>query len=157
MASSFGRSAFLSNADSASQRTCISPPASTLPSFVLASGRLIYPINKTDFDIVRFAHFLALAVATLRFVPSGWGGLQSRWLPPLILCGHYSLQVFALGIALSFAGYALLMELDAGVALHVVVGASGILITYGVARTFTWYKRAMTGASAPRQLAAREL
>jgi hypothetical protein len=108
-------------------------------------SRLIYPIDKTDFDILRFAHFLALAVVTLRFVPSGWAGLQSRWLQPLILCGQYSLQIFALGVALSFAGYALLMELDAGVALHVVVGASGILIMYGVARTFTWYKRATAG------------
>ena len=58
----------------------------------------------------------------------------------LILCGQYSLQIFALGVALSFAGYALLMELDAGVALHFIVGAVGILILYGVARTFTWYK-----------------
>src|SRR5215469_15833798 len=39
MASSFGRSAFLSKADSALQRTRISPPASTLPVFALASGQ----------------------------------------------------------------------------------------------------------------------
>ena len=101
----------------------------------------IYPINKTDFDILRFAHFLALAVVGLRFVPANWAGLRSAWAQPLILCGQYSLQIFALGVALSFAGYALLMELDAGVALHFIVGAAGILILYGVARTFTWYKR----------------
>ena len=106
---------------------------------------LIYPINKTDFDILRFAHFLALAVVALRFVPSGWSGLQSRWARPMILCGQYSLQIFALGVALSFAGYALLMELDAGVWLHVIVGATGILIMYGTARVFTWYKWAMSG------------
>jgi len=41
---------------------------------------------------------------------------------------------------LSFAGYALLTELDAGVALHFIVGAAGIFILYGVARVFTWYK-----------------
>ena len=101
----------------------------------------IYPINKTDFDVLRFAHFLALAVVTLHFVPANWAGLKSPWAQPLILCGQYSLQIFALGVALSFAGYALLMELDAGVALHFVVGAAGILILYGVARVFTWYKR----------------
>ncbi len=106
---------------------------------------LIYPINKTDFDILRFAHFLALAVVALRCVPSGGAGLQSRWARPLILCGQYSLQIFALGVALSFAGYAFLMELDAGVMLHVIVGAAGILIMYGVARIFTWYKGAMSG------------
>jgi len=108
-------------------------------------ARLIYPINKTDFDILRFAHFLALAVVALRCVPSGGIGLQSRWARPLILCGQYSLQIFALGVALSFAGYAFLMERDAGAALHVVVGAAGILIMYGVARIFTWYKGAMSG------------
>ncbi len=108
----------------------------------------IYPINKTDFDILRFAHFLALAVVGLRFVPPHWPGLRSAWAQPLILCGQYSLQIFALGVALSFAGYALLMELDAGVALHFIVGAAGILILYGVARVFTWYKSVT--ASAPR-------
>lgn len=106
---------------------------------------LIYPIDKTDFDILRFAHFLSLAVIALRFVPGDWAGLKSRWARPFILCGQYSLQIFALGVALSFAGYALLMELDAGLALHVVVGVAGILIMYGVAWTFTRYKRAMTG------------
>jgi hypothetical protein len=117
-----------------------------LESFIPAwLARLIYPINKTDFDILRFAHFLALAVVALRVVPSGWAGLKSRWARPLILCGQYSLQIFALGVALSFAGYALLMELDAGVLLHVVVGAAGILILYAVARVFTWYKWAMSG------------
>ena len=108
-------------------------------------ARLIYPIDKADFDILRFVHFLALAVVVLRFVPSGWAGLKSPWARPLILCGQYSLQIFALGVALSFAGYALLMELDAGVVMHVIVGAAGILILYGVARTFTWYKSAISG------------
>jgi hypothetical protein len=116
-------------------------------------ARLIYPIDKTDFDVLRFAHFLALAVVTLRFVPSDWSGLRSHWLRPLILCGQYSLQTFALGVALSFAGYALLMELDAGVVLHVIVGATGILIMSGIARTFTWYKWAMTGRERAKAVA----
>jgi hypothetical protein len=115
----------------------------SLESFIPAwLARLIYPINKTDFDILRFLHFLAMAVVALHFVPSGWAGLQSRWLQPPILCGQYSLQIFSLGVVLSFAGYALLMELDAGLALHAIVGILGILIMYGVARVFTWYKRA---------------
>ena len=152
---------------------------SSLPDRVLARGRLplrgvradhdlvfpaarsfvpgwlaywIYPINKTDFDILRFAHFLALAVVGLHFVPANWPGLRSPWAQPLILCGQYSLQIFALGVALSFAGYALLMELDAGVALHFIVGAAGILILYGVARMFTWYKRVTASRGrAPRR------
>jgi hypothetical protein len=108
-------------------------------------ARLIYPINKTDFDVLRFVHFLALAVVALRFVPPDWAGLRSRWARPLIVCGQYSLQIFALGVALSFAGYAVLTELDAGVLMHVVVGAAGIAILYGTAMVFTWYKWAMSG------------
>jgi hypothetical protein len=115
---------------------------SLMPGWLM---RLIYPINKTDFDILRFAHFLSLSVIALRFVPAGWSGLQSPWLWPLILCGQYSLQIFALGVALSFAGYVLLMELNAGVILHFVVGFAGLMIMYGVASTFTWYKKATSG------------
>jgi hypothetical protein len=46
---------------------------------------------------------------------------------------------------LSFAGYALLTELDAGVLLHLIVGVAGILILCGIARIFAWYRRAATG------------
>src|SRR5271167_2871919 len=40
----------------------------------------MYPIDKTDLDVLRFVHFLALAVIALRLVPAGWHGLESRWL-----------------------------------------------------------------------------
>jgi hypothetical protein len=125
-----------------------------LPAWLI---RAIYPINKTDFDVLRFAHFLALAVVALRFVPGDWPGLRSPWFRPLILCGQYSLQIFALGVALSFAGYALLMELSAGVVLHVIVGITGILIMCGVARVFTWYKWAMIGRGRAQDPIAAEL
>lgn len=115
--------------------------------------RLIYPISKTDLDVLRFAHFAALAVVVLRFTPGDWSGLQSPWLKPLILCGQYSLQIFALGVALAFAGYALLMEASAGWALHVLVGAAGILALYGVARMFTWYKWATMPRERPVSVA----
>jgi hypothetical protein len=101
----------------------------------------IYPIDKTDFDVLRFAHFLALAVLAVRFVPAGWPGLKSPWLRPMILCGQYSLQIFCLGVALAFAGYFLLMEISAGIGLHFLVGISGISIMSAVAWLFTWYKR----------------
>jgi hypothetical protein len=107
--------------------------------------RVIYPIDKVNFDVLRFAHFLALTVVTLRFVPSGWAGLRSRWLRPLILCGQYSLQIFTLSVALAFAGYALLMELDAGIVLHLAAGITGILILWLVAGTFTWYREVISG------------
>ena len=118
--------------------------AEFMPSWLV---RLIYPINKTDLDILRFGHFLALAIVAVRFVPSGWPGLESPWVQPLILCGQYSLQIFSLGVALSFIGYALLMEASAGFVFHVIVGIIGILIMCGVTLLFTWYKRALAVAA----------
>jgi hypothetical protein len=100
----------------------------------------MYPIDKTDLDVLRFAHFLALAIIAVRFVPAGWPGLDSRWLWPMILCGQRSLEIFALGVALAFTGYFVLREADAGIALHVLVGICGILVMSAVAWLLSWYK-----------------
>jgi hypothetical protein len=100
----------------------------------------MYPIDKTDLDVLRFAHFLALAVIALRLVPPGWPGLQSRWLWPMILCGQRSLEIFCLGVALAFAGYFLLMETSAGLGLHFLVGFCGILAMSAAAWLMSWYK-----------------
>jgi hypothetical protein len=100
----------------------------------------IYPIDKTDLDVVRFGHFLALAVIAARFVPGGWPGLQSRWLWPMILCGQNSLEIFCLGVALSFTGYFVLREISAGLLLHVLVGLCGISMMSAAAWLLSWSK-----------------
>jgi hypothetical protein len=100
----------------------------------------MYPINKTDLDVLRFAHFLALAVIAVRFVPAGWPGLESRWLWPMILCGQNSLEIFCLGVALAFTGYFVLMEVSAGLFLHILVGICGILMMSAAAWLFSWSK-----------------
>jgi hypothetical protein len=102
--------------------------------------RWIYPIDKTDLDVLRFAHFLALAAIAVRFVPAGWPGLNSRWLWPMILCGQRSLEIFCLGVALGFTGYFVLTELSAGLGLHVLVGICGILMMSAAAWLLSWYK-----------------
>ena len=101
----------------------------------------IYPIDKTDLDILRFAHFLALAIIAVRFVPKDWPGLKSRLMRPLILCGQHSLQIYCLGVFLSFVGYFVLTEASGGLALHILVGLIGILTMSAVAMMFSWYKR----------------
>lgn len=104
--------------------------------------RLIYPIDKTDLDILRLLHFLALAVLAVRFVPRNWTGLKSSWVRPAILCGQNSLQIYCLGVFLSFIGYFVLTEAKGGIVLHILIGIIGILIMSAVAMLFTWYKRA---------------
>jgi hypothetical protein len=100
----------------------------------------MYPIDKTDLDVLRFAHFLALAAVTVRFLPSDWPGLKSRWLRPLILCGQHSLEIFCLGVFLAFAGQFILAEVSGSAAMHLIVSVTGILIMSGAASLFSWYK-----------------
>lgn len=100
----------------------------------------IYPIDKTDLDILRFLHFLALAAITVRFVPRGWPGLTSPWLRPLILCGQHSLEIFCLGVFLAFAGYFLLAEINGGIFLHFLAAVAGVLILSAVAWLTSWHK-----------------
>jgi hypothetical protein len=102
--------------------------------------RLIYPIDKTDLDLLRFLHFLALAVVAVYFVPGNWPGLKWRWLWPMIQCGQFSLQIFCLGVFLSFAGYFVLTETSAGLGLHILLGLTGILIMCATAWMLSWYK-----------------
>ncbi|MGA8902882.1 OpgC domain-containing protein [Bradyrhizobium sp.] len=100
----------------------------------------MYPISKTDLDVLRFVHFLALAALTVHFLPRDWPGLKSPWLRPLILCGQHSLEIFCLGVFLAFAGHFILAELSGGTGLHFVISISGILIMSAAAWLFSWYK-----------------
>ena len=100
----------------------------------------MYPISKTDLDVLRFAHFLALAAITVRFLPKDWSGLKSPWLRPLILCGQHSLEIFCLGVFLAFAGHFVLAEISGGAGLHFLISVAGILIMSGMAWVISWYK-----------------
>jgi hypothetical protein len=109
----------------------------------------MYPIDKTDLDVLRFAHFLALAAVTVRFLPKDWPGLKSRWLRPLILCGQHSLEIFCLGVFLAFAGHFVLAEVSGGAVMHFIISICGILVMWGVAWVISWYKH-VADKSAPR-------
>jgi len=113
----------------------------------------MYPIDKTDLDVLRFAHFLALAAITVRFLPKDWPPLKSRWLRPLILCGQHSLEIFCLGVFLAFAGHFILAEGGGGAALHALVSLCGILIMWAVAWLISWYKH-VADKSASKKSAA---
>src|SRR6185312_11921894 len=100
----------------------------------------MYPIDKTDLDVLRFAHFLALAAVTVRFLRKDWPGLKSRWLRPLILCGQHSLEIFCLGVFLAFAGHFVLAEVTGGAVMHFLISISGIVIMSAMAWVISWYK-----------------
>jgi hypothetical protein len=115
-------------------------------------GEWMYPIDKVNLDVLRFAHFLALAALTVRFVPRDWPALQSRWLWPAILCGQHSLEIFCLGVFLAFAAHFVMIELVGGVLMQVALSALGILVMVATAWLISWYKRIEgRGGSTPKR------
>jgi hypothetical protein len=101
----------------------------------------MYPIDKTNLDVLRFAHFVALAVLTVRLVPQQWTFLHSIWLRPAILCGQHSLEIFCLGVFLSFAGHFAMVEINEGIGMQVAVSLLGIVTMVATAALISWYKR----------------
>jgi hypothetical protein len=95
--------------------------------------KLIYPIDKTDLDMLRFTHFLALALIVSRYFPRKSEILASKWLRPMILCGQHSLPIFCFGVFLSFGAHWILMQYTRGVWEQLVVSGAGILIMIGLA------------------------
>jgi hypothetical protein len=110
----------------------------------------MYPIDKTNLDVLRFAHFLALATLTLRYVRPDWSALASPLMRPAILCGQHSLEIFCLGVFLSFAGHFAMVEVSDGIAMQVLVSTVGIVVMVATAALITWYKN-LEGRKAPRQ------
>lgn len=103
-------------------------------------GSWMYPISKADLDVLRFAHFLALAAITVRFLHKDWPGLRSPWLRPVILCGQHSLEIFCLGVFLAFAGHFILTEVSGGAWMHFLISVVGIVIMSAAAWLLSWYK-----------------
>jgi hypothetical protein len=100
----------------------------------------MYPIDKTNLDVLRFAHFLALAAVTVRFVPRHWPGLKSPVLWPAIVCGQHSLEVFCLGVFLAFAGQFVIAETSGGPLLQMAISVLGIILMVATAYLVSWYK-----------------
>jgi hypothetical protein len=100
----------------------------------------MYPIDKTNLDVLRFAHFLALAAVTVRFVPRHWPGLKSPILWPAIVCGQHSLEVFCLGVFLAFAGQFVIAESSGGPLLQAAISLLGIILMVATAYLVSWYK-----------------
>jgi hypothetical protein len=109
----------------------------------------MYPIDKINLDVLRILHFLALAAITVRFVPQDWPALKSWVFRPAILCGQHSLEIFCLGVFLSFAGHFLFIQVSDRAAMQVLVSAAGIAIMFATAALISWYKR-VEGRPGPR-------
>ena len=115
----------------------------------------MYPIDKTDLDVLRFAHFLALAAVTVRFVPRHWPGLKSPILRPAIVCGQHSLEIFCLGVFLAFAGQFVIAESSGGPVLQTAISLFGIILMVATAYLVSWYK-GIEARSSPSRVKSRD-
>jgi hypothetical protein len=122
-----------------------------VPKFV---NDIIYPIDKTNLDVLRILHFLSLAIITIWFVPRDMQALKSPACWPAIVCGQNSLEIFCLGVFLSFAGHFVFTEISNRLPTQVAVSFAGIAIMVGAAALVSWYKRVERRGPGPRPPAA---
>jgi hypothetical protein len=104
-------------------------------------GEWLYPISKTDLDPLRVLHFAALAHVTLHFVGRDAAWLRWRLAEPLVTCGRQSLQIFCLGIILSFAGQTVLVQFNDSLLAQFATTVVGIAAMVVVARILSWYQK----------------
>jgi hypothetical protein len=96
--------------------------------------------DKTNMGMLRFVHFLSLAVLTVRLVPRDWPQLRAWWLRPAIVCGQHSLEIFCLGVFLSFAAHFAMVEIDQGIGMQIALSFLGIALMVATAALISWYK-----------------
>lgn len=104
-------------------------------------AQLLYPIDKTNLDMLRILHFLALAYIAVRLIPSGAAFLRWPVLQPVVRCGQHSLHVFCLSIFLSFAAHFVMTEISRAVATQILVNVAGIALLVSLAYLLTWYRQ----------------
>jgi len=99
--------------------------ASLVPQWLV---KMIYPIDKTNLDMLRLTHFLALVVMISRFLKRDWRGLNSNVARPLVLCGQHSLPLFCLGVFLSFGAHWILVQWKSAYIEQFAVSFAGFAI-----------------------------
>ncbi len=107
---------------------------------------LIFPLDKTHLSPLRLLHFLLLTAVVVRFVPANARFLRDAWARPLIICGEHSLEIFCLGVFLSFTAHILMIEVSSRILFQVFVSLGGILTMIALAGIMTWYKKLQSRA-----------
>lgn len=103
-------------------------------------GRIIYPIDKTNIDILRFLHFLAIAWLVRVSVPADSPWLNRRVLDPLRRCGEHSLLIFCIGTFLALTGQVIVDQYEGAFLSQVLVSIAGIAIMCAAAYLAAWFK-----------------
>ena len=60
------------------------------------------------------------------------------------MCGQHSLEIFCLGVFLSFAAHFLFTEVSNSLLTQIIVSLAGIVIMVAIAALVSWYRRSGT-------------
>lgn len=112
-------------------------------------NRAMYPIDKTNLDILRLVHVLAVVYLIAHYLPAQGGFARWRVWRPLVACGRHSLYVFCIGIYLSFAVHFLLVEFDDSAPAQLGLTLGGLVVMCLLAELMDWYQRAPGRSVAP--------
>ena len=127
--------------------------AAHLPELQAIFPRVLFeafnPNDKTNLAPYRFLHLAILTIVVARLIPIDAPGLQAVIWRPLIKCGQQSLEVFCVGIYLSFLASFILQTTSDGFLAQILVGGGGLAIMTAVAYYRSWSKRVEKPAHAP--------
>jgi len=103
-------------------------------------ARQIYPIDKTNLDILRFVHFLALAWVVRVLVRPNARVLHWKVFEPIRRCGEHSLPIFCLGTFLAVTAQIIVARYEDSIVSQLVVSLAGIILMSLFAYAANWFK-----------------
>jgi hypothetical protein len=103
-------------------------------------ARQIYPIDKTNLDVLRFVHFLALAWLVRLVVRPNARFLKWAVLEPIRRCGEHSLQIFCLGTFLAVTAQIIVARYEDSIVSQLAVSIAGIALMSLAAYCASWFK-----------------
>jgi hypothetical protein len=103
-------------------------------------ARQIYPIDKTNLDVLRFVHFLALAWLARLVVRPNARFLKWTVLEPIRRCGEHSLQIFCLGTFLAVTAQIIVARYEDSIVSQLAVSIAGIALMSLAAYVASWFK-----------------
>jgi hypothetical protein len=96
--------------------------------------------DKTNLGPLRLLNFLALAHVTVAVLKRDHAAFRSRWAAPVVCCGQNSLDIFCLGIFLSYFAHLALVETEHSLAAQFSVNVVGISVMFAAAQFLNWSK-----------------
>ena len=103
-------------------------------------ARQIYPIDKTNLDVLRFVHFLSLAWLVRLMVRPNARFLKWRLSEPIRRCGEHSLQIFCLGTFLAVTAQIIVARYEDSIVSQLAVSLAGLVIMSLAAYGASWFK-----------------